>query len=116
MSQSVDITWNGVQAARKVRVGAVRGLQLSTQLLLAEAVKIVPLYEGTLQDSGKATVDEVSLEGHVTFDSPYAVVQHERMDFIHPNGRQAKYLENPWRANAAKFAAIIAEQIRRELA
>lgn len=115
MSQDVEITWNGAAASATARRGAVRGLELSTQLLLGEAVKIVPLDEGTLQHSGKATVNEVDLEGIVSFDTPYAVRQHEDLTLHHANGRQAKYLETPWRDNAPRFAQIIAEQIKRAL-
>lgn len=115
MSQDVKIAWNGDAAIRAARTGAVRGLQAGTQLILDEAVRIVPLDEATLQDSGRAGVDESTLEGFVTFDTPYAVVQHERMDFIHPNGRQAKYLESPWRANAGRVQQIIGAAIRQSL-
>lgn len=111
----VEIKWNGAAAKKASRAGGIRGLQLSTELLLGEAVKIVPLEEGTLQHSGKAAVDEESLTGIVSFGTPYAVVQHERLDFRHANGRQAKYLEKPWRENAAKFAQIIAYQIKKAL-
>jgi hypothetical protein len=115
MSQDVEITWNGPQASAAMKRGAIEGLKAATQLLLGEAIKIVPLDEATLQDSGKATVDEENLEGIVSFDTPYAVIQHERLDFVHLNGREAKYLEKPWRANAETFAQIIAERIRRAL-
>lgn len=115
MSQYVDITWNGDRAVKAAHRGAVEGLQICTEFLLGEAVKIVPLDEATLQDSGKAAVDEAELEGKVTFDTPYAVVQHERLDFVHPNGRQAKYLEKPWRENSARFAQLIADRIKRAI-
>lgn len=115
MSVDVEVEWKGKAANAAARRGAIRGLQLATELLLAEAVKIVPLDEATLQDSGKATVDEEKLEGKVTFDTPYAVVQHERLDFHHPNGRKAKYLETPWRENAETFGQLIAYQIKRAL-
>jgi hypothetical protein len=115
VSVEVEVEWRGKAATAAAKRGAIRGLQLSTELLLGEAVKIVPLEEATLQDSGKATVDEEKLEGKVTFETPYAVVQHERLDFHHPNGRKAKYLETPWRENAEKFAELIAFQIKRAL-
>lgn len=115
MSQDVEITWNGDALTRRAKAGALRGLKLSAEYLLSESTKLVPLDEGTLQDSGKATVDEATMTGNVTYDTPYAVVQHEAMDFVHPNGRQAKYLEEPWMANAGRFLVIIGEQIRREL-
>lgn len=115
MSVDVEIEWKGKAASAAAKRGAIRGLQLATELLLGEAVKIVPLDEATLQDSGKATVDEEKLEGKVTFDTPYAVIQHENLTLHHPNGRKAKYLETPWRANSSKFAELIAFQIKRAL-
>jgi hypothetical protein len=115
VSVDVEIEWKGKAASAAAKRGAIRGLQLATELLLGEAVKIVPLDEATLQDSGKATVDEEKLEGKVTFDTPYAVIQHENLTLHHPNGRKAKYLETPWRANSSKFAELIAFQIKRAL-
>jgi hypothetical protein len=84
VSVEVEVEWRGKAATAAAKRGAIRGLQLSTELLLGEAVKIVPLEEATLQDSGKATVDEEKLEGKVTFETPYAVVQHERLDASSP--------------------------------
>lgn len=34
-----------------------------------------------------------SLRGRVVVDQPYAQIQHERLDFRHPAGGRAKYLE-----------------------
>ncbi len=116
MPQDVEITWNGVKATAAVRAAAVRGLRMSAEFLLGEAVKLVPLDEGTLQHSGRATVDAEAMEGIVSFDTPYAVIQHEDETLFHANGRQAKYLEEPWMYNGLKFMDIIAEQIRRVLA
>lgn len=115
MAQDAEIKWNGDALTKRARVGALRGLKLSVEFLLSESNKLVPLDEGTLQDSGTATVDEAAMTGNVTYDTPYAIIQHEALDFLHPNGRRAKYLETPWMDNADKFLAIIGEQIRREL-
>jgi hypothetical protein len=38
---------------------------------------------------------EGSLEGRVTVDQVYAHYQHEHLEFRHPRGGQAKYLEQP---------------------
>lgn len=115
MSQDVEITWNGPAAVKAAHGGAVRGLQAAADFVLGEAVKIVPLDEGTLQDSGKATVDEATQTAIVSFDTPYAVVQHEDLTLHHANGRQAKYLETPWRENDAKIQEIIGMHIRQAL-
>jgi hypothetical protein len=62
-----------------------------------------------------ASVDEASLTAAVSYDTPYAVVQHERLDFRHAPGRTAKYLENSLNAARQEVAALIAAQIRRSL-
>lgn len=115
MSQDVEITWNGPAAVKAARGGAVRGLRAAVDFILGEAIKIVPLDEGTLQDSGKATVDEAELVGIVSFDTKYAVKQHEDLTLHHANGRQAKYLEQPWRENDAKIQEIIGTHVRQAL-
>ena len=43
--------------------------------------------------------DPGTLKAAVSFDTPYAVVQHENLTFHHPGGRQAKYLETPLNAS-----------------
>lgn len=115
MAQDVEITWNGDALTKKARTGALRGLKLSVEFLLSESNKLVPLDEGTLQDSGTATVDAEAMTGNVTYDTPYAVIQHEDFTFFHPNGRQNKYLEEPWMEHKYTFMDIIAEQIRKAL-
>lgn len=111
----VEITWNGIAATQKVRTAALRGLKMAAELLLSEANQLVPLEEGTLMRSGRATVDAEEMTGIVSYDTSYAVVQHEDLTLYHPNGRQAKYLEEPYLEHAFKFMDIIAGQIRRAL-
>ena len=40
-------------------------------------------------------VAEDGLSGTISYDTPYAVVQHENRHFRHQRGRKAKYLEDP---------------------
>ncbi|PZS10379.1 MAG: hypothetical protein DLM70_00575 [Chloroflexi bacterium] len=42
----------------------------------------------------------------------YAIVQHERMDLNHPNGGQAKYVEQPLNEAAPTLVARIGERMR----
>lgn len=95
MAQYTRMNWQGrrLWTERGVRQ-AEAGLELALQHLLTEARKIVPLEEGPLDRSGR--VDRDGLEGAVSFNTAYAVVQHERLDFRHAPGRSAKYLEIPF--------------------
>lgn len=46
-----------------------------------------------------------------TVDQPYAQIQHENLDWQHPRGGQAKYLEVPLFANYAELMRIIASSL-----
>ncbi|WP_326728845.1 hypothetical protein [Streptomyces phaeochromogenes] len=115
MTQRSRLRWNGDVALRSTRQGALRGLRLGSEHLLQVARGRVPIEEATLERSGVATVDEQSLTAAVSFDTPYAVTQHERLDFQHDNGREAKYLERSMIEEADVIGEIIAAQVRRSL-
>ena len=108
------MTWHGAEARKAIRKGTVRGLLKWANLVLQESQQIVPIDEATLERSGVASVDPVNLEGAVSYDTPYAVVQHEDFSLMHAPGRQAKYLEVPWLANRDLAAPMIAREVRRE--
>ena len=55
----------------------------------------VPLDQGPLKSSCHVDVNEDGTEGTVSYDTPYAVTQHENTSYRHQRGRKAKYLEDP---------------------
>jgi hypothetical protein len=115
MAATFRLTFHETAVERSIRQGAARGLLLSAEHVLGQSNEVVPLDEAELQRSGVASVDEASLTAAVSYDTPYAVVQHERLDFRHAPGRTAKYLENSLNAARQEVAAILAAQIRRSL-
>ena len=98
-----------------VQRGGARGLTVAMEYLLQVSRARVPLDEGTLERSGVASVDEEALKGAVSFDTPYAVRQHEDMTAQHAPGRTAKYLEGPAMAEASTIGDLIAAEVRREM-
>ncbi|WP_441251197.1 minor capsid protein [Kitasatospora sp. McL0602] len=114
MAQSSSFRWEGRAWLARTRQAAARGVELGLEHVLAEAKKIVPLDEGPLERSGKVTVDQATLNGTITFDTPYAVRQHEDLSYKHLPGRQAKYLEQPMNQNREQVLAITAATIRRD--
>ena len=60
-------------------------------------------------------MDPSSLTGAVSYDTPYAVRQHEDLTLRHDAGRKAKYLEDPMNEERQVIAGLIAAQIRRSL-
>ncbi|UUN29428.1 hypothetical protein [Streptomyces sp. FIT100] len=109
------LRWNGDAALRGTRAGAIRGLRLAAEYVLERSRARVPIEEATLERSGVATVDEQSMTAAVSYDTPYAVAQHERLDYHHDAGRTAKYLEGPMAEEAGNVGEIIAAQVRRSL-
>ncbi|MFE4548280.1 hypothetical protein [Streptomyces sp. NPDC056785] len=115
MAQTFRLTWNGPAVERELRQAAARGVFLAVEHVLGESNNVVPLDESPLMQSGTASVDEPSLTGMVSYDTPYAVAQHERLDYRHAPGRTAKYLENSLNGARAEVLAIIAAQMRRAM-
>lgn len=93
---------------------AARGLALAAEHVLGEANKKVPLEEGTLERSGSTSVDEANLQAAVSYDTPYAVRQHEDA-MNHNDGRTHKWLENALNAETDAVTEIIAKAIRKEI-
>ncbi|MGW1770641.1 hypothetical protein [Streptomyces sp. NPDC002104] len=114
MTARARLTWNGA-ALRGTRAGAALGLRLAAEHVLEVSRRRVPIEEATLERSGVASVDEDSLTAGVSYDTPYAVRQHEELNYRHDNGRSAKYLEGPLTEEADTVAEIIAAQVRRSL-
>lgn len=113
MVQRARVTWRGREIAEELRGAGVRGLRKAGEHLLGESRALAPLEEGTLERSGTVTVDEQELTATVSYDTPYAVRQHEDMTYQHAPGRQAKYLEQPMNSERDVMQALIATELRR---
>lgn len=81
---------------------------------------LVPIETGKLMISGEVQ-EPVVTDSSVSVDlvygseeptSNYAAVQHERLDFNHPRGGQAKYLEQPLLAMADDLTHELAETVK----
>lgn len=110
-----QVTWNGAAVTGLAREGAARGLLLGAEHILGESDKLVPLDEATLARSGTASVDAGTLTAAVSYDTPYAVRQHEDLTYQHLPGRIAKYLELPADSEASTALELVAAEIRRAL-
>lgn len=97
-------------------IGQVEGgLQLAAEHILAEATDLVPIEDGTLQRSGTVSIDGVGKTAAVSYDTPYAVRQHEEINWRHDPGRRAKFLEAPMNDPAVQQGCrqILAQTIGR---
>lgn len=100
-----------------IRKGGAKGMKLAVEFLLTEDNKHVPHDEGTLERSGDTGVQETEygVRGSVSYDTPYAVRQHEDMTLHHHGKGQAKWMENTHAAEAETVGKIIATKVRQEL-
>jgi hypothetical protein len=107
-----------VRQLRSVRkqysAGLARGVRKAAAHILRRAQKLVPYLTGELEESGhleeRKKGGDVSVD--IVFEKPYAIVQHENLDFEHPNGRQAKYLETPIREDKDLIQEIIRKEAK----
>lgn len=114
MTQSVSMSWDGTRLwTSRGRRLASEGPERALEHTLGVANNLVPLDEGPLMQSGKVTVD--GLDGTISYDTVYAVVQHENLDYRHAPGRQAKYLEQPMNTEREVMLQLMAVGLRRWL-
>jgi hypothetical protein len=102
--------------ASAIRKGGAKGVKHGVEHVLTESNKHVPHDEGTLERSGDTGVEETSdgARGSVSYDTPYAVKQHEDLTLHHDGKGQAKWLENTMAAESKTVGQIIGNAIRQE--
>lgn len=117
MSESVKFDASdlirGLKVAQvRVQAGAVHGLVAAAEHVLNVSNQHVPHETGVLERSGATSIDPTDLRAAVSYDTPYAVIQHEDLMFHHDPGRNAKYLENAKNTEQGKVNAIITQSIK----
>jgi len=109
---TMQVKWYGDKAKAKAKKGSAEGLFKGAEHILESSRRLVPIEEGTLERSGVSSVDAGALRAAVSYDTPYAVIQHEAMNFRHDSGRQAKYLEQPLNSERGTVLEIIARAVK----
>lgn len=115
MSSSFSFEWqqdNTRQVRDTIKRALTAGLRIAGEHLLGVSNRRVPHEDGDLERSG--VVSEVSdTEVAISYDTPYAVIQHEDLSLRHDAGRSAKFLEVACRAEAATAGRLIATHVRK---
>lgn len=100
------------KAAQLIREAIAQGVEDAAEDVLRKSNQVVPTDPGNeLEKSGKVTTDGTSAA--VSYNTEYAVIQHERMDYRHDPGRRAKFLEQS--ADPGAAAGAVADRIRRAI-
>lgn len=105
MSQNFKLTSRFPQAQALIKAGVRRGVQSAALDLLGKAQNLAPVDTGDLRGSGNTEFQDTAggYTGTVGFAAEYATVQHEDLTFEHPQGGQAKYLEEPYLENLERY-------------
>lgn len=74
-----------------IEQAAQNGLRAGSKAMLARARELAPRDDDDLVKSGGVRVDDLTAQ--VSFTAFHARFQHEDLDYEHPNGGQAKFLE-----------------------
>ena len=110
--------WNLPIAINAAKKGGYRGLKAVGDVIGDEAQVLAPKDTEELANSMTVSGDYASLKVSINFDTGnrYAISQHERLDLNHPNGGQAKFLEQPLLGTGANLlAGIIGSEIAKEM-
>lgn len=101
------------QLMRRQGEAAEHALRVWCDHVLGEAQRIVPHEEGTLGATGDVSVerDHAGVSATISFSTVYAARQHEELGWTHKDGRQAKYLEAPFKANLSRLEPLLAAAI-----
>jgi hypothetical protein len=120
MAIRVTYTPPKINAAERLAVAAPLAAMAGAEVLLAASLPLVPVASEDLKKSGRVEAhghgaaviyDAVSPDGY-----PYGIRQHEDLELHHPNGGQAKFLEQPMHSEHVAILAAEAAVIRAALA
>lgn len=98
-----------------------QGIYLEGNNVMTESKEMSPVEWGTLKNSGYVTLPEMHggrLVSELGYGGPaaeYAVVQHEHIEYRHPEGGEAKFLEKPFYQRAPSIPSNIARLARRAI-
>lgn len=104
----------------RVETIAFEAMVEQAQVLKNDANKLVPEADSDLRLSSKVTPSSSQKVAIVSYDTPYAVRQHEDLSLNHPDprnpksrsGRKARWLEITAQTNASVYVRRIADKIR----
>ncbi|ADQ04404.1 hypothetical protein Calow_0836 [Caldicellulosiruptor owensensis OL] len=118
MNTTAELKWNGDKVSKAVEQAVKAALQKCAADLQRKSAERAPIDTGDLRSN--CSVSPLKREGAkfyhtVGYNLPYAIVQHERLDFRHPKGGEAKYLEKPFNENKSLYERYIGEAIRNAL-
>ena len=105
--------WNADPLLKEIEKTKVRAMSRAGEFLLDESNKIVPLDESPLMKSGMVDVAKDGSLMTVSYNTPYAVRQHEVLYYNHPNGREAKFLESTFKEDGPRAMRYVEREMKK---
>lgn len=107
-------TDNNIAAVQAiVRAALMQGLVMAGEHILNVSNSQVPHEDGDLERSGVVSSSDPSDKTvAISYDTPYAVRQHEDLSLRHDAGRNAKFLSNACSSEAKTAGRIIARAVK----
>jgi hypothetical protein len=98
----------------KIKNVSVKEMREIGMDLHSKSAELAPVDTGDLRGSGYDYTGKLNGEivTEVGFKQVYAVVQHENLEFNHPQGGEAKYLEKPLKKNTRRYVERLAKASR----
>ena len=83
--------------------------------LQGKSQRQAPVDSGDLRGSASTDIDVklAKVTGEVGYNEEYALDQHEHLEYNHPRGGNAKYLEGPLKQNQSRYIKEISAALRR---
>lgn len=104
------VRWFGADVKRTVAGRMQPILYDAGEHVLGQANRTVPIEEGTLAGSGDVDADEDSAT--ISYDTAYAIRQHEEVQYRHASGRRAKWLELTMQEEVNAVRNFLADRMR----
>lgn len=98
--------------SREALDAAARGMYVGGEHVLGVSNERVPLEEGDLARSGGVSQSDDGKITAISYDTDYAVKQHEDESLQHDEGRTAKFLENTLASEKDVVLDIVARAIK----
>jgi len=108
------LKWRGKEVEKLIRDTAMQALHNGMEHIITEAIDETPIKSGTLRRSAAVTDAPGEDTVYGSFNTPYAVRQHEDLTLKHTDGK-AKYLEDPFNRNKTRVEKMAGDRIRQVL-
>lgn len=107
-------SFNFGELTTRVRAAIPAALQRAGEHIGEVSAQQVPIEEGTLLRSQKIDVDAEKLEVAISYHTPYARYQHEKMELRHEHGN-AKFLELPLMSEGHTAVEMVGADVKRAM-